>query len=121
MRCRLRGDWTPLSPGPYHKHHERYPAKQGNVGHDPGNAIEALICGRSKHERSVRLNEKLNDGIIGIAAVHGSGELLLHTREIRAAEVIALKQDLIASAHADDLASETIHAGVVARAEKEQN
>src|SRR5262249_5667584 len=101
--------------------HERYPAKQGNVGHDPGNAIEALICGRSKHERPVRLNKKLNDPAIGIAAIHGSGELLLHAREIRAAEMVALEQDLIAATHADDLASETSHAGVVARAEKEQN
>src|SRR6266700_615793 len=105
-------------PHPYDKDDQRYSDQQRQVRHEPCNAIKAAIRRRGEHERPIGLNKKLRDCTIRVAAVNSRVQFLLHARKIRTSQMIALEQNLIAAAHADDLMTDAVHTpGVVSSEE----
>src|SRR5207244_2337969 len=119
-RCRNAGvsEDRSLPPHPYDKDDQRYSGQQREVRHEPCNTIEAAIRRCSEHERAVRLNEKLRDCTIRVAAVNRRSQFLLHARKVRTSQMIALEQNLIAAAHADDLMTDAVHTSGVASSQE---
>jgi len=84
---------------------------QDGERHDPRSAVKAAGGGSGEDGRSVFLHEGLLDEAVAVAAADGGHEFVAHAVGVGAADVVALEQDLVASADAHELMAEFVEAG----------
>ena len=84
--------------------------EQGDKGHDPRGAIKASGRGRGEDRGAVFLHEGLLDEAVAVSAGDGGHEFVAHAVGIGAADVVALEQDLSATADAHQLMAELVEA-----------
>jgi hypothetical protein len=111
--------WTG-APGAHDETHQRKPEKQGRIRCDPGNAVKSGLLRGGEHGWTILLHERLQSEVIVITAVDRSNQLGAHPIGVAAADVIALEQDLTATAGAHQAMTEIIESGrIVASASKD--
>src|SRR5437588_8729648 len=86
---------------------------QHREGHDPGNSVETRGGGRGQNGSSIFLHERLQDEVVTVAAAQTRSQFVSHASRSRTADVVALEQNLIASAGADQLVANGVEARIV--------
>ena len=82
--------------------------EQREKRHDPRGAIEAGRGRRSQYRGPVFLYEGLLDKAVAVSTSDGGHEFVAHAVGIRAADVVAFKQNLSAAADAHQLVAELV-------------
>ncbi len=106
----LTGVRGTLAPSADHKENQHESDSQINGGHAPSHKAEAGVRRFGVNFGAELLNESLRDDVFGIAASNSLVHFLQHRGGCRATNVIALRQNLIAVAHAHELAGDLMSA-----------
>ena len=99
-------------PDTHQGHDAGHGKRKDHERHDPGNAVEAGGRWRREYCVAVLLNETLQHKIVTVTALDGGHKLLAHAIGVRAANVIALEEHLVAAAHAHERVAEAIEARI---------